>query len=503
MSQEPALAVRNLSKTYVGQRALKEVSMEVLPGEIHALVGQNGCGKSTLVKCLSAYHQPDPGGEIIVAGTTVPIPFGGRDAEKYGMAFVHQDLGIVPSLTVLENFCLGRGFETGPFQKIRWNAEAKRVRKLITEFGHDIDPGAEIRRLPSTDRTIVAIVRALASLGDNAQLLVLDEPTASLPQKEVDFLFDAVRRVARRGVGVLYVSHRLQEIFLLCDRVTVLRDGDKIGTFNVKDLTENDLVELITGRKIGQFYPPQAEDSFGRPTVLEVEGLSGNILDSVSFVARQGEVLGIAGLLGSGCSEVGRLIFGAQPRTAGTIKFEGNGINFARPKEAIKAGIAMLSEDRRSGGMFPGLTVAENMTITDVKRFWSRGIIHARAEREEVAELMKKYTIMPPDPYRRITKMSGGNQQKVMVAKWMRLKPKVLIADEPVVGVDVGSKVDIYRTLQEVAKTGTTVLLMSSEFKDLAQLCDRVLVLRRGQLVGELYGSNLTEDQVARLAYMS
>ncbi|OFV83876.1 MAG: hypothetical protein A2W26_01160 [Acidobacteria bacterium RBG_16_64_8] len=500
--REPALSVRDLSKTFTGQRALDKVCMEVLPGEVHALVGQNGSGKSTLIKCLSGYQSPDPGGQISVAGVRVQTPLSAADAAHHGMAFVHQDLGIVQSLTVLENFCLGRGFSTGPIGNIRWRVEAQRVRRLLADFGHDIDPRVEMRRLSSSDRTIVAIVRALAALEHQPHLLVLDEPTAALPKVEVDFLFAAVRNAASRGIGIIYVSHRLEEVFLLADRVTVLRDGVRVGTFRVADLTENDLVELITGRKIGEYSPPTTWAAEKDP-LIEVENLSGARLKGVSFSARRGEVVGVAGLLGSGCSELARLIFGADVRQDGTIRFKGNQVNYRIPSQAIKDGIGMISEDRRLDGYFSRLSVRENISITDLRRFWKRGRLDRGAERREIAALMREFQVHPPDPDRRMADFSGGNQQKALVAKWVRLKPDLLICDEPVVGVDIGSKVDIYRILERIAAEGATVLLMSTEFKDLAALCDRVIVLNKGRIVGELVGAHLTKECIARLAYAS
>jgi len=499
---EPILVVTNLSKTFPGQRALREVSMEVLPGEIHALVGQNGSGKSTLIKCLCGYHSPDPGGEVSIGGKALPLPVPSERAHEYGMAFVHQDLGIVPSLSVVENFCLGRGYAKGPIRNIRWKVEANRVRELIKDSGHDINPRELVRRLPSSDKTIVAIARALASTQADGKLLVLDEPTASLPHAEVERLFAAVRRVAARGIGVMYVSHRLEEIFQLCDRVTVLRDGALVGTYRVADLTEGQLVELIVGHSIDTYYP-EVESALSQEVLLQVDDLSGDQVQEASFTVHRGEIVGVAGLLGSGCSQIGRLVFGADKRRGGRVSFKGRQVKYKSPGAAMKDGIAMITEDRHRDGSFIRLSVGENITVTDLGRFHHGPKLNKKAERREVTKLIDQFQVKPPDPTRRFNTLSGGNQQKAILAKWMRLKPDLLICDEPVVGVDIGSKTDIYGLIEEAAAAGSGVLLISSEFKDLAHLCDKVLVMRKGRIAAQLTGSQLNEDYIVKLAYTS
>lgn len=498
-AREPCLSVRNLSKTFPGMCALRDLSLDILPGEIHALVGQNGSGKSTLIKCLSGYQSPDPGATILVGGVEASISSADMAADL-GMAFVHQDLGIVPSLTVLENFCLGRGFAVGPLKNIRWRMEADRVRELMAGFGHEMDPRTPVRNLPTGTRTIIAIVRAVAALEEAAHLLVLDEPTAALPEVEVTRLFEIIRKTAERGIGVLYVSHRLREILELADRVSVLRDGLLVGTYPVAGLTEADLTELITGRKLDDYYPA-AERTISDEVLLKVRNLCGRRVRDVSFDLRRGEVVGVAGLLGSGCTELGRLLFGAAERSGGAVFFKGRAVNYRDPAAAIKDGIGMISEDRRIDGSFPMATMRENITITDVKRFWKRGKIDRKAERREAVKLMERFSIRPTIPDYRFSQFSGGNQQKGVIAKWTRLGPELLICDEPVVGVDVGAKRDLYVALEEVSKAGAAILLISSEYRDLASLCDRVLIIRNGELEAELKGKDLTEEQIVRFVY--
>ena len=492
---EPVLSIKNLSKTFPGQKALQGVALDVLPGEIHALVGANGSGKSTLIKCLSGYHQWDAGGEVFVGGSQLPVPHTSTYAHKMGLGFIHQDLGLIPSLSVLENFCVGRGFTTGPGYKIRWAVEAKKVQDMMTAFGRDISPRTLIRHIPLADRTIVAIVRALEGIQTSGRLLVLDEPTVALPHTEVERLFETIRRTARVGVGIIYVSHKLQEIFELADRVSVLKDGNCLGSFPVADLDQKKLVELITGRTVETYYP-DVELNVGEDEILRTENLSDETVKGVNLSLRRGEIVGVAGLVGSGGSEVGRLLFGAQPRLAGKVWFKDREVNFGHPKEAIKSGIGLITNDRHRDGMFPKLTVGENITIADVQRHWRRCWPQKRAERRELLELIDAFQLTPPDPTRTMDKVSGGNQQKGIMAKWMRIKPDLLICDEPTQGVDIGAKTYIYGRLKQAAADGTTIVLISTEYKDLSFMCDRVLVMRDGHIVAELSGPQLTEESI-------
>jgi len=495
----PVLTIRNLSKTFVGQRALSQVSMDVMPGEVHCLVGENGSGKSTLIKCLSGFHNPDPGAEIHVGGERIPLPIPASKTSHYGLCFVHQDLGIVPSLSVLENFCMGRGYATGPIGNIRFRAEAERVRRLMASFGHGDVPVRElVRRLPSSVKAIVAIVRALSESEPYGKVLVLDEPTTALPQEEVGHLFDAIRTALSRGVGMIYVTHRLDEVFRIGDRVTVLRDGVKVATVPVANLTKGELAELIVGRSVDAYYP-QVEPLVTEDIVLRVEGLSSNQVDGVSFTVKRGEIVGITGLLGSGCTEVGRLLFGASKRHSGKVNFKGRDVEYRSPGEAVRDGVAMITEDRVGNGSFPRMSVRENITVTDLKRFGTLLGLSGRAELQEADRLVREFGVKPTDCGRRFNTLSGGNQQKAIVAKWMRLTPDLLICDEPTAGVDVGAKAAIYTLIEQAAVRGAGVLLVSSETKDLEHLCHKVLVLRRGRIAGCLAGEGLTEERLLRM----
>ncbi len=498
----PVLSVRNLSKTFPGQRALDGVSLDVTPGEIHALVGENGSGKSTLIKCLSGYHEPDYGSEIQLGGTKLALPYSPSQAHSLGLAFIHQDLGLIPSLTVLENLALGRGFATSLRHRIRWRSENKRARKVLQEFGYDIDPQTLVRHLSASERTIVAIARGLQDARETAELLVLDEPTAALAETEVRRLFDALRRITERGVGILYVSHRLEEIFAISQRVTIIRDGRYVATRRTIDLSERELVSLIVGKPLDKYYP-LADSTPGRKQLLEVSNLGGRRLRDVSFTLREGEILGVAGLLGSGRSELARILFGAQQRASGSILIDGEDIRLRSPAQAIRAGIALVPEDRRSDGAIPRMSVMENMTLPDLAEFATLGRLRKRAERDFAQNLAETFRIVPRDASRPFYVLSGGNQQKAILAKWMHLHPRLLILDEPVQGVDIGSKTEIYEMIETAAADGAGVLVITSEFEDLAHLCDRVIVLREGRVVGELIGDELQRERMLQLVYLA
>ena len=503
----PVLSVRRLSKSFGSTQVLHNISFDLLSGEIHAIVGENGCGKSTFIKCLAGYHQPSPGSEIRLAGHLLPASYGSAEAFRYGFAFVHQNLGLVPTLSVVENLALSRGFDATVGGRIRWNTERGRARRALAGFGAHIDPDTRVGDLAQADKTLVAIARGLdsdsggAGNGDH-RIVVLDEPTAALPAGEVDHLFSALRRLAARGAGLIYISHRLSEILKLADRVTAMRDGRVIATVPTRQLDERALVDLIIGRSIETFYPKMANTS-REETLLEVEGLSGNRIADFSFAMKRGEILGIAGLLGSGRSELGRLIFGAQRKAAGAMRLEGRVVNIASPKDGLSYGIGYIPEDRLGKGGVGRMTLAENLTLPDLKRIWSGGRLHKGKEKEEALAIIRRMHIRPADPDARFSTLSGGNQQKAIIARSLRLVPRLLILDEPVQGVDIGSKVEIYGLIERAARDGASVIVIDSDFEDLCRLCDRVLVLRDGRLARILAGAERTRERISELVYMS
>ncbi|MGW7484610.1 sugar ABC transporter ATP-binding protein [Nonomuraea muscovyensis] len=503
-ARPPVVAVRELSKTFLGQRALDRVSFEVRAGEVHALLGENGSGKSTLIKCLAGYHEPDRGAVVEIDGVPMALPYSPARATAAGLLFVHQDLGLIPSLTVAENFAIGRGFDAAPAGRIDWPGIRRRARAELAVLGHDIPVDQPVGRLPLAEQTIVAIARALAGAGPGARLLVLDEPTAALPDAESRRLFAAVRRVAASGVGIGYVSHRLHEILEIGDRATVLRDGRLVDTVDVAGLSERDLVRLIVGHDVDRApsrpAPVPAGAGAGEP-LLTVTGLRGERLRGVSFAVRRGEVVGVAGMLGSGRSELARLLAGAQRPRGGEIRLRGRVVRHRSPREAVRDGVALIPEDRRRDGGFLQLPVSRNLTLPSVRRFWRRGRISGRAERACVDGLLTEFRVSPAAPERRFGVLSGGNQQKVVIAKWFATAPDLVVFDEPVQGVDVGARAEIFGLVSRAAERGAGVLLISSELDEVLGLCHRVLVLRDGELVADLPGERLDRASLTRLVY--
>lgn len=496
------IVIEGLSKTFGGHRALSDFSLRLEPGEIHAVVGENGCGKSTFIKCLSGYHAPDPGARLSVRGSVLSLPYTAAQATDHGLVFVHQDFGIVPSLSVMENIALGSGFATRG-GRIRWKEQARRATAALRVLGRDdIPPDVAAGGLPASAQAIIAIARALASARGGASLLVLDEPTAALPRTETEALFAAVRKLAEAGSAVLFVSHRLQEIFDLADRVTVLRDSRVVGTFKIDELDQRTLVNKIVGRELSALYPDSVAPA--RDAVaLRVRGLSGSAVRDVSFSAHRGEILGIAGLQGSGRSELLRLLFGAQQRTAGEVVLRDRPVRFSSPADGITAGVALVPEDRMRQGIFGAMSVSENVTLPTLSKYWRRGRLQGREERGRVDELIRRFDIRPGNPLQTMARLSGGNQQKGVLAKWLETAPALLLLDEPVQGVDVGSKSEIYHLLESwVESTSATVVVASSDFEDLRAVCHRVLVMREGRVVAELEGAQKTVDRMVELAYL-
>jgi ribose transport system ATP-binding protein len=490
---EPLLLVSSLSKTYPGQVALDRARLEVRAGEVHALVGQNGSGKSTLIKLLAGYVQSDHGADVHFDGRPVDLWHDHHLRER--IRVVHQDLGLVPTLSATENLGLGRGYHTGFGGRIRWRSETARAQELLLRFGLAPDVRQPVATLSAAERAAVAIVRALQDWDtERPGLLILDEPTASLDRAEVDALFREVRRVVEAGAGVLFVSHVLEEVLELADRVTVLRDGTVAASgIPAADLDEPSLVELIVGRPIGDLFPATPTRT-GRP-MLEAEMVFGLTLRGVSLKAHRGEVLGIAGLVGSGRDELPGALFGATPRFAGKVLVDKQKV-FASPRDSIGAGMAFVPADRKALGLDPEEKLVEHVPLPRLGPLQRRGRLDQRAARTEVAEWVERLEVQPPILDRRMEKFSGGNQQKAVLARWLRTEPKVLLLDEPTQGVDVGAKAAIYARIADAARDGMAVIVGSSDAEELVHLCDRVLVMRAGTIAAELSGASLTEERL-------
>jgi ribose transport system ATP-binding protein len=488
------LDVEGLSKTYPGQVALDHAHLQVRPGEIHALVGQNGSGKSTLIKLLAGYVKADHG---------AVVRFGGRDVDLWALdkddrqriRIVHQDLGLVPSLSTVENLGLGHGYHTGWGGRIKWRSEVRRAQDLLLAFGLAPDVRQPVAELSAAERAAVAIMRALQDWDtERPGLLVLDEPTASLNRGEVDALFREVRRVAEQGAGVLFVSHMLDEVLGLADRVTVLRDGKVVASGEpVAHLDEQRLVELIVGRSMTDLYP-DSDHVVGRP-VLEADMVFGLSLRGVTLKIHEGEVLGVAGLVGSGREEIAGALFGATPRFAGRVLVNKQKV-FATPLDSIRAGMAYVPADRKAVGLDMQDRLYQHIPLPRLGTV-QRGLrLDRRATRRTAAEWAERLEVQPMLLDRRMEKFSGGNQQKAVLARWLRTEPVVLLLDEPTQGVDVGAKAAIYRHVREAADEGMAVLVASSDAEELVHLCDRVLVFRSGNVAVELRGNTLTDDRL-------
>ena len=490
----PLLDIRSLSKTYPGQVALSQAHLSVVPGEVHALVGQNGSGKSTLIKLLAGYVAPDHGSEVLLEGERVDLWH--LDATKRSrIRIVHQDLGLVPALSTVENLGLGRGYDTGALGRIKWRDETRRAQQALTRFGLAPDVRQPLATLAPAEQAAVAIVRAMQDWDTNRPgLLILDEPTASLNRGEVDALFREVRRLAGQGAGVIFVSHVLDEVLSLADRVTVLRDGQVVASgVPTRDLDERQLVQLIVGRPVEQLYST-ARHRTGRP-VLEAEMVFGISLRGVSFKVHAGEVLGIAGLVGSGRDEIAGALFGLTPRFAGKVLVDKVKV-FASPRDSIKAGMALVPADRKHLGLDLEERLHEHVPLPRLSTVSGRVRLHHRRARASAEEWSRRFDVQPLAMNRKMAKFSGGNQQKAVLARWMRTEPKVLLLDEPTQGVDIGAKAAIYEAIAQTAGSGTAVVVASSDAEELVHVCDRVLVLRAGMLAAELSGASMTEERV-------
>ena len=496
-----ALRATSIAKTFTGTKALDDVDLEVRRGEIHALLGGNGSGKSTLIKILSGVYKADPGGTVVVNGREFDVEhLTASDARAAGMRFVHQNLGLFPQMTVAENLSAGPGFATSR-GRIRWKDVNAHAQRLIDRFAiSGARPTTLVAALRPADRTLVAIARALQDQDDTSDgVLFLDEPTTALPPREVDALLERLRSYAAAGQTIVLVSHRLHEIIEVADRVTVLRDGRKAAATEVAGVTESDLVELIVGRPMGQVYPPAlvAEPA---ESALRVRGLAGGAVRGVDLVIPRGEIVGIGGLLGSGRSTLLHLLMGYRRRTAGTVELDGEDLPLRSVREAMDAGIALVPEDRAQDAAFLDHTVLDNLSAAEVATYWRGLRLRHRRERRDAVSLVGdfgiKATIGQP-----MQTLSGGNQQKVVLARWLRRRPKLLLLDEPTQGVDIGARVAIYRMIHDAADAGTTVVVVSSDFEELSHLCSRVLVLSNGRVVAEATGDELDPARLTELSF--
>jgi ribose transport system ATP-binding protein len=501
----PALRVRSVSKTFGTQLALDSVSFDVEHGKIHALLGENGSGKSTLIKILAGVYQGDPGGILEIEGNPVEAQSATpAQAKENRLRFVHQDPGLFQDMTIADNIAMPTGF---PLQLGAINKRAlhRRVRALLEAFEISARPGEKLGSLRPADQTMVAIARALERRADEApSLLVLDEPTASLPQEEVDVLLAALRRRAAAGQGIIYVSHRIDEVLSIADTVTVLRDGKHIITRPREGLTDGSLTQYIAGRPIERLFGERATaDAPEAEVVLRVDNLVGGPLRGVSFELHKGEILGVAGLLGSGRTELLRMIFAALAPDQGQVSLAGKQIRLGkRPSLSMEQGVAYVPENRALDAAFPELTVTSNLSMAQVPKYRQFGRLDSRAEKKDATASIKSFGIQPPREGAVFSTLSGGNQQKVILARWLRRRPAVLLLDEPTQGVDVGARADVYATIRQATADGMSVILVSSDFEELVHAADRVLVLQNGVIAGELPKDELDRETLTYMTYV-
>jgi len=496
----PLLEMRGISKTFPGVKALNNVQLQAWGGEVLALMGENGAGKSTLMKILSGAYQADPGGELLIDGKPVAIadPIA---AKHHGIAIIYQELALAPNLTVAENIYLGAEPSRGG--RIDRRAMREGCRPVLDRLGAPFTPDTPVGSLSIAEQQLVEIARALHA---QSKILVLDEPTTALSSRETDRLFALVRQLRADGIALIYISHRMAEVYELADRVSVLRDGGYVGTLTRDELSAEALVKMMVGRDLSSFYTKTHDPHGSRgPVVLQVREITdgGRRVRPCSLDLHRGEVLGIAGLVGSGRTELARLIYGADPKSAGQTTLEGKTLDIKAPEHALAAGIAYLTEDRKGLGLFLDLSCGTNINLGVIGRDAGRGgVLNLGAGKRRAAKAFEALRVRAASPQVSVGSLSGGNQQKVLLSRWLETGPKVLILDEPTRGVDIGAKSEIYRIIDELAQRGIGVIVISSELPEIIGVCDRVLVMREGRIAGEVGGpSGVPITQESIMAY--
>jgi ribose transport system ATP-binding protein len=498
--QPLALHLSGLSKTFGGQKALDQVSLEVRQGEVHGLLGQNGSGKSTLIKVLAGFHPPDPGSRLTVCGAEVPLPLAPGAFRHYRMSFVHQHLGLIPSLTVVENLLIGRLADAHAWA-INWPAERRRAQERFARYGIDIDPAAAVSTLPPVQRALLAIVRAAGEMsesgGEGNGLLILDEPTPFLPKQDVQQLFRLMRSIVATGASAIFVSHDVDEVMDITDRATILRDGRVAARLDSKTASRGDFVEAIVGRRLAASAPPAPQPR--GPEHVTVAGLTGGGVRDFALAAGACEIIGLTGLIGSGYDDICYLLYGASRAAGGTLTLGGRAIALPgiTPRAAIAAGIVLIPGDRANAGIIGMLPVSDNVTMPvlgSVFRAWmlDRGGMVSRAR-----DIGRTFEVRPADPTLPISALSGGNQQKVVLGKWFQQKPRLILLDEPTQGVDIGARQTVFHHIRAAAAAGAVVLCASSDYEQLAALCGRVLIFSAGGVVASLEGREISKESIA------
>ena len=489
------LELRNICKSFPGVKALNNVSLELDKGEIIGLVGENGAGKSTLMKVLTGVYKMDSG-EIRIDGQPVHIqnPIDGR---RMGISIIHQELSVLRNLTVAENMFLG-DLKTNSRGVVDWKGMQKEAAEALHAMNLDIDVNTVMKDMNIAECQMVEICRA--SVVNKAKVLVMDEPTSSLVDQEIEYMFKIMLELKAKGVSIIYITHRLDELFRVTDRMYVLKDGENSGQLTTSECTKDDIIRAMVGRDLGNYYPPH--DGQRGKKVLEVRNLcQGNRVKDVSFDAYAGEILGFAGLIGAGRTETMMSIFGAMPDVTGEVLLEGKPARFKHPKEAIAAGIALAPEDRKNQGLVQMFSIKTNTSLANMKGILGKmNTLDSKKEAEVADKYIKLLNTATPDSLKRVRELSGGNQQKVIVGKWLFTDAKVLIFDEPTKGIDVGAKAEIYRLMRKLANEGVAVIMVSSELPEVIGVSDRIIVMHDGRLKGELTWQEATEDKIMQIA---
>ena len=490
--QAAVLAVQHLSKAFGGVHALKDVHFELRAGEIHALLGENGAGKSTLIKIMTGFHQPDAGA-ILFEGQAVQFS-STRDAQQAGIVAIYQEPSLFPDLDIAENMFVGRQ----PMQRgrIDWRRMYRAAGDLLKQLGVTLDPRIKARDLSVAQQQMVEIARAISV---NAKVLIMDEPTSSLTLGEVAELFTIVRQLRAAGTAIAFISHRLEELFALADRVTVLRDGSYVGTHALAELSSDQLIQMMVGRTLQELFPKQAVAP--GPVVLEVAGLSvAGAFRDVSFTLRQGEIVGMAGLIGAGRTAVARALFGIDPAASGVIRLNGAPVRIDSPQAAMALGIGYVPEDRKQHGLALDMSIADNVTLPVLREVSTGGWLSPRRERRLARDGAQKLAVKMAGVRQKVGQLSGGNQQKVVLAKWLGTQPRILILDEPTRGIDVGTKAAVHRLMSSLAAEGMAILMISSELPEVLGMSDRVLVMREGRLTAQFERAEATQETIMAAA---
>ncbi len=492
MSEQYLLEMKGISKSFPGVKALQDVSLQLKAGEVHALLGENGAGKSTLIKVLGGiYHAEE--GEIYIDGKKVEID-GVVAARHAGISIVHQELVLVPYMTVAENIFLGR--EPGNKMNINRRQMSVEAQKLLDTYEMNINADTLVEKLTIAQQQMVEIVKAISL---NAKILVMDEPTSSISDKEVGFLFETMRSLVKKGVGIIYISHKMSELEEICDRVTVMRDGQTVGTRVVKETSTDELIALMVGRELTNYYTRDYQEP--GDVILKCEHISdGKMAKDASFELRKGEIVGFAGLVGAGRSETMKAIFGLTPHMTGDVYVEGKKVSIKSPIDALKYGIALVPESRKEEGLYLVQSVKFNTTIEVLEQFISKLRVNSKKEEEITQKYIDLMATKTPSQDQVIRNLSGGNQQKVMIGRWLATDPKILILDEPTRGVDVGAKAEIYSIMNELVKNGMSIIMISSELPEIINMSDRIYVMNDGRVTGCLDHESVTQEGIMQLA---